>query len=41
MTDDHSSITIDVLANDSDEKGDTLTINSASAQQGSITFTAH
>ena len=40
MTDDHSSITIDVLANDSDEKGDTLTINSASAQQGSITITA-
>ena len=40
MTDDYSRITIDVLANDSDNEGDTLTINSASAQQGSVTITA-
>jgi hypothetical protein len=40
MTDDHSSITIDVLANDSDEEDDTLTIHRASAQQGNVTITA-
>ncbi|WP_034900421.1 Ig-like domain-containing protein [Paraglaciecola psychrophila] len=39
MTDDYSSITIDVLANDSDEEGDTLTIHRASTQKGTVTIT--
>jgi len=39
-TDDRSAITIDVLANDSDEDGDSITIAIASAQNGTVTITA-
>ncbi len=39
-TDEDTSVTIDVLANDSDLDGDTLSVTSASAANGSVTINA-
>lgn len=37
-TNDRQAITIDVLANDTDDNGDVLTVTAASAQQGQVTI---